>query len=206
MKKNCASALLLICLVFLQSNLFAQDNTEARTLFGDGTSINTKDLGFFVAPSYGLTQMDGSSTSLFNLRGGLNLRDKYSIGAYFNTSINEIRPQSETLSNVYMDYWSVGGFAEYTLFSKRVFHLTFPLYVGYGEVQMDNENGDPGLGEANFFQIEPSALLEINLHKNVRFNLGAGYRFSGQMNYRNFNQSDISGLTGYIGLKFGLFR
>jgi hypothetical protein len=206
MKKNLALALLHICLVFLQSNLFAQDNTEARTLFGDGTSINTKDLGFFVAPSYGLTQMDGSSTSLFNLRGGLNLRDKYSIGAYFNTSINEIRPQSETLSNVYMDYWSVGGFAEYTLLSKRAFHLTFPIYVGFGEVQMDNENGDPGLGEANFFQIEPSALFEVNLHKYVRFNLGAGYRFSGKMNYRNFNQSDISGLTGYIGLKFGLFR
>jgi hypothetical protein len=206
MKKNLASALLLVCLLFLQRNLFAQDNTEARKLFGDGTSINTKDLGFFVAPSYGLTQMDGSTTSLFNLRAGLNLKDKYSIGAYFNTSINEIRPQSETLSNVYMDYWSIGGFAEYTLLSKRAFHLTFPLYVGYGEVQMDNENGDPGLGEANFFQIEPSALFEVNLHKYVRFNLGAGYRFSGKMNYRNFNQSDISGLTGYIGLKFGLFR
>lgn len=71
---------------------------------------------------------------------------------------------------------------------------------------MDNENGDAGLGEANFFQIEPSALLEVNLHKYVRFNIGAGYRFVGQMSYRNLNQSDISGLTGYVGLKFGLFR
>ncbi len=71
---------------------------------------------------------------------------------------------------------------------------------------MDNESGDAGLGESTFFQIEPSALLEINLHKNVRFNIGAGYRFAGQMEYRNFNQSDISGLIGYVGLKFGLFK
>jgi hypothetical protein len=78
--------------------------------------------------------------------------------------------------------------------------------MGYGEVQMDNEIGDVGLGEANFFQIEPSALLEINLHKNIRFNLGAGYRIVGQMNYRNFDQSDLSGFTGYAGLKFGLLR
>lgn len=206
MNKKIISVFTFACLTMFQINSFAQDNQEAKTLFGSGNSINIKDLGFFVAPSYGLTQMDGSTTSLFNLRGGINLKDKVSFGAYFNTSLNQIRPQSETTPNVYMDYWTVGGFAEYTLFSKKVAHLTFPLYVGYGEVEMDNENGDAGLGEANFFQIEPSALLEINLHKYVRFNIGAGYRFAGQMNYRNFNQSDISGLTGYVGLKFGLFK
>ncbi|HAJ99927.1 MAG TPA: hypothetical protein DCM62_07870 [Bacteroidales bacterium] len=189
-----------------QVNLFAQDKNEAKTLFRSGNPINTKDLGFFVAPSYGLTQMDGSTASLFSLRGGMNLKDKFSFGAYFNTSLNQIRPQSETIQNIYMDYWTVGGFIEYTLFSKRVAHLTFPLYVGYGEVEMDNENGAVGLGEANFFQIEPSALLEVNLHKYMRFNLGVGYRLVGQMNYRNFKQSDISGLTGYVGLKLGLFR
>lgn len=206
MNKKFISAFAFTCLALFQVSLFAQDNNEAKTLFGSGNSISTKDLGFFVAPSYGITQMDGSTASLFNLRGGINLKDRLSFGAYFNTSLNQIRPQSETIQNIYMDYWTVGGFAEYTLFSKKVAHLTFPLYVGYGEVQMDNENGDAGLGEANFFQIEPSALLEVNLHKYVRFNIGAGYRFIGQMNYRNFNQSDISGLTGYVGLKFGLFR
>ncbi len=70
---------------------------------------------------------------------------------------------------------------------------------------MDNEDGVAGLGESNFFQIEPVALLEINLHKYVRLNLGAGYRFVGQMEYRNFDQSDISGLTGYLGLRIGIF-
>jgi hypothetical protein len=113
---------------------------------------------------------------------------------------------SETVPNVYMDYWTVGGFAEYAVFSKKVAHLTFPLFIGYGEVQMDNENGDAGLGEAQLFQVEPSVLLEVNLHKFVRLNAGFGYRFVGQMNYRNFDQADISGLTGNLGLKFGLFR
>lgn len=134
------------------------------------------------------------------------MNNKFALGAFWSTSINEIVPQSETLLNVYMDYWSVGGFAEYTLFSKKLVHLTFPLYIGYGEVEMDNERGNPGLGESNFFQVEPSALLEINLLKYMRLNIGTGYRFVGQMNYRNFNQSDISGLTGYVGLKVGLFR
>lgn len=206
MSKKNISIFAFTCLTIFQVSLFAQDNNEAKTLFGSGNPISTKDLGFFVAPSYSLTQMDGSTASLFNLRGGINLKDKFSFGAYFNTSLNPIRPQSETIQNIYMDYWTVGGFAEYTLFSKKVAHLTFPLYVGYGEVEMDNENEDVELGEANFFQVEPSALLELNLHKYIRFHIGAGYRFVGQMDYRNFNQTDISGLTGYVGLKFGLFR
>jgi len=193
-------------LIIFQSNLFAQDSNEAKTLFGNGNPIGTKNIALFVTPTYGLTQMDGSNAALFNLRTGISLQDKFSFGGYFNTSLNQIRPQSETLQNVYMDYWSVGGFAEYTLLPKNVFHLTFPLYIGYGEVQMDNENGNTGLSEANFFQIEPSALLEVNLHKYIRFNIGAGYRFISQMDYRNFDQSDISGLTGYIGLKIGLFK
>lgn len=168
MKKN-SLLILLACLLALSGSVKAQQDDEASTLLGNGASISTKDIGFFVAPAYGITSMDGSSASLFNLRSGLNVKDKISLGAYFNTSLNEIKPESETVQGVYMDYWSVGGFAEYTLLSKKVLHVTFPLYVGYGEVEMDNEDGDVGLGEANFLQIEPSALLEVNLHKYVRF-------------------------------------
>jgi hypothetical protein len=80
------------------------------------------------------------------------------------------------------------------------------LYVGYGEVEMDSESWDIDFGESNFVQIEPSALLELNLHKHVRFNVGAGYRLVGPMNYRNFNEANMSNLTGYVGLKIGLFR
>lgn len=207
MRKSIISFILLLGFVLFQSSVFAQENNDtAKTLIGDKTPINTKDLGFFIAPAYSLTKMDGSSTSLFNLRAGLNIKDKFTIGGFFNTSINEINPKSETIPNVYMDYWSAGGLAEYTIFSKKVVHFTFPLYVGYGEVQMDNENGDPNLGESNFFQIEPSALIEVNLHKHIRLNFGVGYRMVSQMNYRNFDQSNISGLNTYAGLKFGLFK
>jgi hypothetical protein len=195
--------LALFCLSL--NNVSAQEKEEAKTLVQEIKPIKTEDIGFFIAPSYGLTQMDRSTTSLFNLRGGLTLKDKFSLGAYFSSSLNQIKPQSETIQNIYMDYWTVGGFVEYTLFSKKLVHLTFPLYIGYGEVQMDNEKDDTDLGEANFFQIEPSMLLEVNIHKNVRFNIGTGYRILSDMSYRNFNQTNITGLTAYMGLKFGLW-
>lgn len=205
MKKAFALALA-VSFTFSVKPVKAQEKEEAATLLGSGNSISTENLGFFVAPAFGFTSMDGSTAALFNVRGGLHLADKLSFGAYYTTSVNQINPESETLPGIYMDYWSVGGFAEYTLLSQKLLHLTFPLYLGFGEVQMDNEEGDAGLGEANFFQIEPAALLEMNLHKYVRLNLGAGYRFVGQMEYRNFDESDISGITAYAGLKLGLFR
>ncbi len=197
-------ALLLVCPFFVPSYTIAQEKTQ--TLFGNNPPISLKDVGFFVAPSLGFTQMDGDAVSLFNLRAGVSLKDKIAVGGYLNTSMNQINPVSETTPNVYMDYWSAGGFVEYAVLSKKAFHLTFPLYVGYGEVEMDNENGRADLGESGFFQVEPSAMLEVNLYKNVRFNVGAGYRVVGSMNYRNFNQSDLSGLTAYVGLKFGIFK
>ena len=201
----------IFCLVVLVgfgvvSRVFAQGTNEANTVFGGDKSLSVEQLGFFVAPSYGLTQMDQSAVSIFHLRGGLNLKDKISLGAYFSTSLNEIQPVSETLPKVYMDYWSVGGFAEYTIWAKKMFHLTLPIFVGYGEIEMDNENGNAGLGETNFWQIEPSALLEVNLHEYIRFNMGTGYRIVGQLNYRNLDEADLTGLTGYVGLKFGRFR
>ena len=193
----------IVTFLFTFSSLRAQENDESKTLINNFSANN---LGFFFAPSLGLTALDGGPAALFQMRGGLTFHDKFSVGAYYFTSMNEIKPVSETISNVYMDYWSTGGFFEYTLMAKKVAHLSFPVYIGIGEVQMDNEIGEAGLGEANFFQMEPSALLEINLHKNVRINLGAGYRLVNTMTYRNFNQSDISGLTGYAGLKIGLFK
>lgn len=188
------------------STAIAQEKREAQTVFNNSSILKKSDLGFFIAPLVGFTQMDQSSTTLLNVRGGINLKDKFSFGLFYSTSLNEIRPRSEVIPNIYMDYRSFGGFIEYTLLAKKAIHLSFPVYVGYGEVEMDNEQGSARLGESNFFQIEPSALLEVNLHKHIRFNAGAGYRIIGNMEYRNLNQSNLSGITGYVGLKFGLFK
>jgi hypothetical protein len=191
------------------SSLNAQQEGKPKTLFSSGKGINTENLGFFVAPKVGFTQIDGDNAVLFNLRAGMSLHPTFAFGAFFNTSLNRINPQSVILppivNNVYLDYWNVGGFAEFTAYSNKLVHLSFPLYLGYGEVQMDNENGDAGLGEAQFFQVEPSALLELNVHKNVRFNAGLGYRLVSEVNYLGITASELSGFTGYIGLKFGLF-
>lgn len=199
---------LLICFFFSSTVLFAQEQKQSKTLIGSNSSIKAKDIGFFAAPMLGITRMDGVTAPMMHVRGGVSVKDKFSLGLYASSLLNDIVPQSEVLADKYMDYWTVGAFAEYTLLSKELVHITIPVFLGYGEVEMDRFNNFPmgDLGEANFFQIEPSVLLEVNLHKHVRLNAGAGYRFVSKMNYRNMNQNDISGFTGYAGIKIGLFK
>lgn len=195
-------SLSLSVLLLLPASLQAQQTQQ--TLLRSGISFDR--IGATAAPSIVLTSIDNSTAALFHLRVGITYRDTFSFGGYFDVSLNDIQPESETLPDIYLDYWSVGAFAEYTLYANRIVHFTFPLYIGYGELEMDNEKGSAGLGEAHFFKIEPSALVEINLHQNVRLNLGAGYRFTGAVAYRNFDRSAVSGFTAQAGIRVGLFR
>lgn len=199
------SRFILSALCLISISLSAQEDQPKSTIFGE-SSVNIEDLGFFIAPQFGITSLDEDPASLFHLRGGITLKDRFSLGAFFNTSLNEVFPESETVQNIYLDYWAVGGFFEYTLLANRAIHVSMPLMIGHGEVQMDDEMGNNSFGEANFLQIEPAVLLELNLHQNLRFNIGAGYRIVNSMSYRNFDQSDISGFTGYAGLKLDIFR
>lgn len=185
------------------ASAFGQDG-EPATLIGSGQG-GKADLGFMVAPAYGFTKFDDAGVSLMELRGGLVINDRFTVGGFFTLSVNDFVPVSETIPNIYMDYLAGGGLLEYTLLSRRLFHLTFPLLIGAGEVEMDGDSGSPGLGESTFFLIEPAALLEMNVHKNVRLNIGAAYRFISEMSYRNLDQRDLAGFTGKVGIKFGLF-
>ncbi len=188
MKSQFAILFSLICLLMFQLPAVAQDSpAQSKTLLGSGLPVDKESLGFFIAPALGFTQMDGGNAHLFHVRGGISYKDKLAFGAFYNVSINRIIPVSEVVPNIYMDHWALGGFVEFSALSKRLVHLSFPVFIGFGEVQMDDVPDNLELGEANFFQIEPSAMLELNVHKNVRFNLGAGYRIVGDMTYRNFD-------------------
>jgi hypothetical protein len=191
----------LVGLLFTSATLFATDRDQQQTLFQNSTVLNPETWSYVLVPTVGVTQLDGSTAALLGLRGGIKLKNPFTFGAFFQTSVLDMQPESETLPDIYMDFWTVGGYAEYTLFSNRLLHATFPVLLGIGEVEMDNEPGDLDLGEKNFLVVEPTALLELNVLPHVRLNLGAGYRFVSSMQYRNLNQADISGWTGQFGIK-----
>ncbi|MBY0479062.1 MAG: hypothetical protein K2Q24_15545 [Chitinophagaceae bacterium] len=199
------STIILASLLIIGMNAMAQ---KQKTIINPG--VNPK-IGVAVSPTYEFSRIDKAPASFLGVRGGIVLADKLTVGGVFKTSINQIIPKSETDKSVYLHTYMFGGLLEYTLWSDKVVHLTFPLAIGAGKVEMDrldnirSISGQP-YGEKTFFFAEPSALVEINLHKYVRLNAGAAYRFVGNMAYRNFNQTALTGLSGVIGLKFGLFK
>lgn len=187
------------------NSTFAQETKNAKTIF-DAFSISNRDLGFALAASWISTQMDDAPASLMNIKGGLNLKDKFTIGMFYQFSLNNIRPSSENIPTLYLDYKVFGGFFEFTLLPKEIIHFTFPISFGFGEIEMDSDFGNPMLGEKSIFQLEMAALTEINLHKNIRLNAGIGYRHMGKFTYRNLDQNDLSGWFYQFGIKLGIFR
>lgn len=194
----------LICIAsFLFGSLIAigQSDEPTETLF---SNLGETKLGAMAEAWYGYNQIQGADAHLLGVRAGAVFNRQLTLGGFYQQSVNQVLPENELLTNIYLDFWSAGGFVEYTLASNKLVHFSFPLFIGIGEVQMDNEDGDANLGEANFLLIEPTALMEVNLLKNIRLNIGAAYRFTSEVTYRSVDQNDLMGLRMHCGLKFVL--
>lgn len=98
--------------------------------------------------------------------------------------------------------------------SKEVVHLSIPVIIGAGNLDVSDDNFFSSFSgsdakftveSSKFFVIEPGALLELNVSKTFRLGLGAGYRFATGTDLINVQDSDLSGLTGIVSFKFGVF-
>jgi hypothetical protein len=177
---------------------FSQSDAEPKTLFGNTSFEN---LSFVINPYSELGSIGGAEMLSLGVRGGVNVNSKYTFGGYYMGSLNNVRPAGTELLMGYMDMRAGGVYFEYTLLNEKLVHLTFPLNIGYGEVQWGMDNDEISFGERNFFTVEPTALIEVNLHKYVKANLGGGYRWVSDFNYLNINANDLRGVVGQLGLK-----
>ncbi len=201
--------LLLIVGMALTAQLaFAQESTEPNTLLGSG--VNLGKIGFMVSPGVDFTKVAGEGTGFYQLKAGLVFNDKLTVGGFYGESFNEIRPQSfgtDYPASANVDLGIVGGFVEYTAFSNKLIHLTFPLMVGVLEMEGDDYGRGVEEGESRSWYFEPAAQLEVNIHRYARLYGGAGYRI---MNEPSFTSGFIpeagSAWSFQLGLKLGMFR
>lgn len=203
--KNTQTFAIVILLLFSHFQSIALGQNRIQSLFGGNGGEN--HLGFMVSASLASTKLDGGSASLFHVTSGIVLNDAITLGAFYSQPLNDIQNTGRPITGYYLDYWSAGGLVEFTLSAHRVIHLTFPLHFGVGEVEWDNDFVDLNHEETHFLVFEPSARLEVNLHDYARMSFGLGYRYISNLSNRNFFEpEDLEGLTGFIGLKIGLFR
>lgn len=195
---------ILILIMLLSTGILtAQESQPRETLLGENSF---KNVGFAFTAGIAGASFDGASVLVGTNRIGAVFSDKIGIGGFYNLSLNDFVPQSETEPNTYMDFRWAGGYVEYTWRAHKKIHFTFPLLIGGAELELDREGASSTqFGEANFLMVEPSALVELNLTKNIRLLAGAGYRFAGDFTYRSIDDSKVTGFSAQVAIKFGIF-
>jgi len=191
----------LLCAVAFQSS-FGQEK-KYETLAGKGGGFKP---GFTINPSINYARAGKGDLLSLNLAAGLVFNDKWTIGGFYNTSINDFRPEKLTVAGTYADVRYGGLHLEYTMQANKVFHLSFPLQVGYGEIELDREEGMQQFGEEQFFVVKPGVMGEVNIHHNIRLQAGVNYRIASAFEYQNLSAADINTIGLQLGLRVGIFH
>ncbi len=195
------SALLFLCSF---SNLAEAQRTE--TLFSGNV-----DHGGFGSLIYGVTSINGQAAYLKGSRGAWVIRfdggnaihlgfGSYRTSTRFDTvdwGISDT-PAPEMSSNY-------GGFEiEYVNRSYKLIHFGIQSTIGSGSVKY-RTNTDLDKNSDNYFVVQPGANLHLNVTDWFRISGGVFYRVASNVNLEGTSSSDLSGLTGIIGLRFGWF-
>ncbi|MBU0508221.1 hypothetical protein KKH27_05225 [bacterium] len=93
---------------------------------------------------------------------------------------------------------------------NRLVHPTFTLLIGGGSVNYfyadhPNYHYHESVISDEFFVLEPSLGIEMNITTFMRTELSAGYRMVSGVQMYHLDNNDIGGPTGGILFKFGKF-
>ena len=162
--------------------------------------------------------MNGQYANLVEIYGGWYVNHKFLLGLSASALTNDIPvPPSfsaipgDELSYMYGDF---GLRTEYAIASNKAFHLVFTLNTGagftiqYNRYFLDERSAGTRyfpMDENWFFVAEPGIQLEMNIFRWMRFSPGYSYRMAYGSEALQLKDSDISGHSLNLTLKFGKF-
>jgi hypothetical protein len=204
----------LFILIFLFSGicLYAQ-NDEIQTLF------NRKiDLGYGGSLVTKVGKVNNETALFMGGRGMFIMDHSYSIGlgGYgLVSNVKALTPDPKDITNNRLAMGYGGLELEYILSSNNLVHMTVQTLVGGGGVgyfkdwnhnhnDYDNDyhhNTDVD----GFFILEPGLNVELNVVDFFRLGIGGSYRVVSGLSSGLSTNSDLSGLSGFLTLKFGKF-
>lgn len=96
---------------------------------------------------------------------------------------------------------------------KELIHLSFPLILGAGSLEVVDKNfftnnlpdSEFTIENTIFFVVEPGIEIELNISNYFRLGFGATYRYVTGTELVNVSDEDITGAAGMISLRFGRF-
>lgn len=190
----------------------AQEKEQA-TLFGGDLKLT----GWFVELPFTHAQIVEKNVFMTGISGGVIFNDVFRVGLAgrsFNSKFNRITiPGVDDGNGGYLNGSEGGLFIEPVIGNKKLVHLTIPIIIGaaYAELETkakypdeDNEMDNLDIDDQVYFLFKPSVQIEVNLHKNIRFGAGVGYRFTSD-NRLDGVDNNLSGISSNVSLKIGKF-
>lgn len=198
-----ATSLSLILLLSLPMITLAQ---QSETLFSGDVSH-----GGFGSPVFGVTSVNGEASYLRGTRGAwmIKFQNGHAInvgGGWYRTesgfgavdfSINSETPEMKT---------NYGGFElEYVNRSHKLIHYGAQVMIGGGTAQFRDSDIDLEKQSDQYFAVQPGVNAHMNITNWFRISGGIYYRFADGASLQGTSNSDLSGTSAILGLRFGKF-
>jgi len=176
---------------------------EPATLVGSRGLL--KHSGWYIAPSFGATSLDGHLSSLVGLRGGWLINRQFGIGLAANVFGWDSTHIDSPRANTRVDGGYGGLLLQYVIASDKLLHGSIETTMGAGALCYDSMNGNRCNDPIKFYVFEPTANLELNVTSFMRIAVGGGYRFAAVDDRSSSPNADLSGFVTRTSLKFGQF-
>jgi hypothetical protein len=165
-----------------------------------------KHNGWYVAPTFGATTLDGHLSSLVGVRGGWLINRQFGIGLTGNaigwddTIIDVPRP------NTRVEGGYGGVLLQYVIASDKLLHGTVDATFGGGALCLDPTSGRRDCNDAiTFYVFEPTVNLELNVTSFMRVAVGGGYRFAAVDRDSSAYKPEVGGFVTRTTVAFGQF-
>jgi len=202
--------------IFIISIIFLINFQPAYSQEGDPVKYifkNSTELKGFGTIDMKLSNIVDDTGLLVGATGGVTV-NKYllfGLGGYgiaTKTTVQGIDPNKQLRL-----YGGYGGLLlGFNLFPRQVVHLSFPVLIGAGSIDLEDETFFSNSYDENFtiersafFVAEPGVLLEINITNFFHVGIGASYRFVDGLSMANLTSEDLSDWSGNLVFKFGSF-
>lgn len=198
-------------LSFSQQFMNTHDPREIKSLLNKENVLNA-----FGGADIKVTDIMKERAMIVGGYGGLLINHNYMFGVAgygiaTNPEFDGFLPDgTEKKLNIHGGY--AGLLIGVTILSRELIHLSIPIVLGVGQVQISDEDffqnsisTDFTIESSTFFVGEPAAELEFNITRTFRIAAGASYRLVEASELNNLSDEDLTNWTAMVSFRFGRF-
>ncbi|MEM8566249.1 MAG: hypothetical protein AAGF85_07290 [Bacteroidota bacterium] len=203
------ATLIVLILSWIGVSYAQDDNNNMKTIFSRKSEI--RGFGSF---DMKVTDFNEDKALFLGGHGGVILNKKFIFGGggYGLTTSNTFDLEgSDQELELFGGYGGI--ILGYIIAPAEIIHVSFPVLIGAGGVEVAEEgapiiDGERSILERSaFFVVEPAVEIEINMTRFMRLAIGGGYRFiqGADLDVGSITNEDLSSWTAGVSFKFGKF-